>query len=60
MIQWKQLTLKSENASPPGTFSVYLSCLSCAELTLWPRTASASAMLAMNKGRIYFITRSLG
>ena len=32
--------LKSENARPPGTFRVYLSCLSCAEVALPPKTAS--------------------
>jgi hypothetical protein len=50
--------LKSENASPPGTFRVYLSCLSCAELAP-PHKASASVVITINKGRILFIARSL-
>src|SRR6185503_15983337 len=36
--------LNSENARPPGTFTVYLSC---AEMALPPRTASATEIIAI-------------
>src|SRR5262245_6296478 len=36
--------LNSENARPPGTFTLYLSCLSCAEMAKPPKTPSQTVV----------------
>src|ERR1700719_2095309 len=43
--------LNSENASPFGTFTVYLSC---AGMAMPPETASTNAMITITKDRIFF------
>src|SRR5262249_14752474 len=39
--------LNSENASPPGTFTLYLSCFCCAEMARPPKRASHTAAIPM-------------
>ena len=47
--------LNSENASPPGTFTVYLSC---AEMALSLETASTNAMITITPDSIVFMAHS--
>src|ERR1700722_10964699 len=47
--------LNSENASPPGTFTVYLSC---EEMALPPETASTIAMIAISETGILVMGHS--
>ena len=47
--------LNSENASPPGTCRVYLSC---AEMALPPKTATTTAMIKIAENVVLFMTLS--
>src|SRR5215472_1462850 len=47
--------LNSENASPPGTCTVYLSC---AEIALPPKTASTTAMITISADAIFVMAHS--
>src|SRR5262245_55732954 len=48
----------SENASPPGTLKLYLSCASCAETTVPPRIGSATVAAAIASIALLFIART--
>src|SRR5271167_837170 len=47
--------LNSENASPPGTFTVYLSCCATAKL---PKTASNTATITIAGNAVLFMAHS--
>ena len=51
--------LNSENVSPPGTCTVYLSGpVSCAVMALPPKTASTTAMISVSKDGILVMVHS--
>src|SRR5438093_10174986 len=50
--------LNSENASPPGTFKVYLSWAAWADMALPPKALTSAVRIATVSMRLLFVTRS--
>src|SRR2546422_11595428 len=50
--------LNSENASPPGTFKVYLSWAAWADRALPPKALTSAVTIAIVRMRLLFITNS--
>src|SRR3989442_1103752 len=50
--------LNSENASPPGTFTVYLSWAAWADMAPPPKALTSAVTIAIVHVRLLFITRS--
>src|SRR2546426_7496571 len=50
--------LNSENASPPGTFTVYLSWAAWADMALPPKALTSAVTIAIVHRRLLFITSS--
>src|SRR3989442_7701672 len=50
--------LNSENASPPGTFTVYLSWAAWADMALPPKALTSAVTIATVSMRLLFVTSS--